>query len=41
VNGGLELAEGDGSFAWGKAGDKLEIENIGSGSAEVLVFDIE
>lgn len=41
VNGGLELAEGDGSFAWAKAGEKLEIENIGSGPAEVLVFDIE
>jgi len=41
INGGLELAEGDGSFAWGQTGDKIEIENIGSGIAEVLVFDIE
>ena len=41
VNGGLELSEGDGSFAWGKVGDKLEIENVGSGPAEILVFDIE
>jgi len=41
VNGGLELAEGDGTFAWGQAGDKLEIESIGSTPAEVLVFDIE
>ncbi|KAG8943568.1 hypothetical protein FRC04_002794 [Tulasnella sp. 424] len=41
VNGGLELSEGDGSFAWGAVGDKLQIENIGTTPAEVLVFDIE
>jgi len=40
VNGGLELAEGDATFAWGKAGDKLEIENVGADKVEVLVFDI-
>ncbi|KAG8943573.1 hypothetical protein FRC04_002800 [Tulasnella sp. 424] len=40
VNGVLELSEGDGSFAWGAAGDKLQIENIGTTPAEVLVFDI-
>lgn len=41
VNGGLELGEGDGAFAMAGAGDKLEIENIGEGNAEFLVFDIE
>lgn len=41
VNGGLELGEGDGAFAMGNTGDKLEIENVGNGNAEVLVFDIE
>ncbi len=41
VNGQLELKEGDGAFAWGKAGEKLVIENVGEGQAEVLVFDIE
>ena len=41
VNGQLELREGDGAFAWGKAGENLVIENVGEGQAEVLVFDIE
>lgn len=41
INGGLELKEGDGSFAMGKSGDKLEIENIGDVPAELIVFDIE
>lgn len=41
MNGGLELSEGDGAFAWGAAGDKLHIENVGSTPAEVLVFDLE
>jgi len=41
LNGGLELAEGDGAFAWGREGDKLEVENVGDKVAEVLVFDIE
>ncbi|KAG8939885.1 hypothetical protein FRC00_013434, partial [Tulasnella sp. 408] len=41
VNGGLELSEGDGAFAWGAAGDKLQIENVGTTPAEVLVFDID
>ncbi|KAF9508240.1 hypothetical protein BS47DRAFT_1350552 [Hydnum rufescens UP504] len=27
INGGLELAEGDGAYALGKEGDKLEVEN--------------
>jgi quercetin 2,3-dioxygenase len=41
INGGLELAEGDGAFALGKEGDKLEVENVGNAPAEVLVFDVE
>jgi redox-sensitive bicupin YhaK (pirin superfamily) len=41
VNGGLELGEGDGAFAMGSTGDKWDIENIGEGDAELLVFDIE
>lgn len=41
INGGLELKEGDGAFAMGKSGDKLEIENIGDVPAELIVFDIE
>jgi len=41
INGGLELAEGDGVFALGKEGDKLEVENVGDVPAEVLVFDVE
>lgn len=41
LNGGLELGEGDGSFVWAKEGETVEIENVGTGSAEVLVFDIE
>jgi hypothetical protein len=41
LNGGLELGEGDGTFAWAKEGEKIDIENIGDKTAEVLVFDIE
>lgn len=41
LNGGLELGEGDGSFALGAEGEVIEVENVGSGVAEVLVFDIE
>lgn len=41
VNGGLELAEGDGAFAMGTKGDMLEFENVGEGNAEFLLFDIE
>ena len=41
VNGALELGEGDGVFAWrAQEGDTLEIESVGEGSAEFLVFDI-
>lgn len=40
VNGGLELGEGDGSFVSAPGGQKLEIENVGSTNAEILVFDI-
>ena len=41
LNGGLELGEGDGAFAMAKGGETLEVENIGDGKAEVLVFDLE
>ncbi|KAG8928081.1 hypothetical protein FRC02_007386 [Tulasnella sp. 418] len=41
VNGGLELAEGDGAYASGQEGDTIHLENIGEGNAEILVFDIE
>ncbi|KAG9024609.1 hypothetical protein FRB95_011279 [Tulasnella sp. JGI-2019a] len=38
---GLELAEGDRSFVYGAAGKQLEIENVGSTNAELLVFVIQ
>jgi len=41
INDGLELGEGDGTFATGSVGDKLEIKNVGEGDVEFLVFDIE
>ncbi|KAG9024606.1 hypothetical protein FRB95_011276 [Tulasnella sp. JGI-2019a] len=41
LNEGLELAEGDGSFLYGAAGEELKIENVGSINAELLVFDIQ
>ncbi|KAG9004022.1 hypothetical protein FRB94_002731 [Tulasnella sp. JGI-2019a] len=41
INGQLELGEGDGSFVFGAAGGKLEIENVGSTNVELLVFDIQ
>lgn len=41
INGKLELAEGDGTYAMGIAGDKLEITNIGDINVEFLIFDIE
>jgi redox-sensitive bicupin YhaK (pirin superfamily) len=41
VNGGLELGEGDGAFATGEDGDKIEIENVGDKPAEFLLFNIE
>lgn len=41
INGGLELSEGDGAFAMGVEGDRLEIENVGDRQAEFLVFDVE
>jgi len=41
LNGGLELREGDGSFAAAPEGEKIEIENNGDRDAEVLVFDLE
>jgi len=41
LNGGLELSEGDGVFATGGDGDKIEIENVGDRPGEILVFDIE
>lgn len=40
-NGELELAEGDGAFAIGKEGQPIEIKNIGDGTAEVLLFDLD
>lgn len=41
LNGGLELREGDGSFAAAAADEKIQIENTGDRDAEVLVFDLE
>lgn len=49
MNGGLVLREGDGvfataSYAEGVDGEeeyKLEIENVGEGDAEFLVFDVD
>lgn len=41
VNGGLELGEGDGVFATGGDGDKIEIESVGDKPAEFLLFEIE
>lgn len=41
LNGGLELREGDGSFAAAAEGEKIQIENTGDRDAEVLVFDLE
>jgi len=41
VNGGLELAEGDGVFAIAGEGEKIEIKNVGDKVAEVLLFDLE
>ncbi|KAG8999643.1 hypothetical protein FRB95_012680 [Tulasnella sp. JGI-2019a] len=41
INSGLELGEGDGSFVHDAAGSELRIENVGSGNAELLVFDIQ
>ena len=40
VGGGVVLAEGDGVYAWGNEGEKLEFQNIGDGDVEFLVFDI-
>ena len=41
LNGGLELAEGDGAFATAAEGDKIEVKNVGHEVAEVLLFDVE
>ncbi|KAG8714857.1 hypothetical protein FRC11_006773 [Ceratobasidium sp. 423] len=41
LNGGLELSEGDGSFAAAPGGEEIRIENKGDRDAEVLVFDLE
>lgn len=41
LNGGLELREGDGSFANADQGEVIQIENTGDRDAEVLVFDLE
>ncbi|KAG9004015.1 hypothetical protein FRB94_002724 [Tulasnella sp. JGI-2019a] len=41
LNEGMELAEGDGSFVYGAAGEELKIENVGSTNAELLLFDIQ
>lgn len=41
LNGGLELREGDGSFANADKGEVIQIENTGDRDAEVLVFDLE
>jgi hypothetical protein len=36
-----EVREGDAIFGNGKIGDVVEIENVGEGVAEILVFDVE
>lgn len=36
--GGLELGEGDGVFV---IGDNIEVENVGMGNAEFVLFDME
>ncbi|KAG8887392.1 hypothetical protein FRB98_009702 [Tulasnella sp. 332] len=41
INGQLELGEGDGSFIHGAKAQEVKIENVGSGKAELLVFDIQ
>ncbi|KAF8586446.1 pirin domain-containing protein [Ramaria rubella] len=41
LNGGLQLAEGDGTFAVVAEGDKIEVKNVGDRVAEVLLFDLE
>ena len=41
LNDGLELAEGDGAFAIGEEGQPIEIKNVGEGTAEVLLFDLD
>jgi hypothetical protein len=41
LNGGLELAEGDGAFAIGEEGQPIEIKNVGESTAEVLLFDLD
>lgn len=41
LNGGLKLAEGDGAFALGGQGEKIEVTNVGNQVAEVLLFDVE
>ena len=41
LNGGLQLAEGDGAFAIAPEGERIEVRNVGQEVAEVLLFDIE
>ena len=41
LNGGLELAEGDGAFAIGEEDQPIEIKNVGESTAEVLLFDLD
>jgi len=41
LNGGLQLAEGDGAFAVASEGEKIEVKNVGDKVAEVLLFDVE
>lgn len=41
INGGVELGEGDGAFVRAPKGETIEIDNIGSGISELLVFDID
>jgi redox-sensitive bicupin YhaK (pirin superfamily) len=41
LNGGLELAEGDGAFAIGEEDQPIEIKNVGESAAEVLLFDLD
>lgn len=41
LNDELKLAEGDGAFITGPEGGEITIVNVGSGSAELLLFDLD
>jgi hypothetical protein len=37
----IQLQEGDGAYIYAGAGQSITVENVGDGTAEVLLFDIE